>query len=211
MALTLYYHPLSSYCQKVLIALYENATPFEAVKIDLGEPASRAKLTDLWPIGKFPVLKDGDAVVPESSIIIDYLDQNYPGATRFMPEDREAARAVRLADRFYDCYVNDPIGRLAGARLRPERDHVGIAQALAMIAAAVDLVEKTMAGRAWAAGETFSLADCAAAPSLFYADLQQPFAAAHPNAAAYLARLKARPSFARVLEEAAPYLHLVPR
>lgn len=211
MALQLLFHPLSSYCQKVLIALYEKGTPFEPVKIDLSDPASRAKLTTHWPIGKFPLLLDGEAVIPESSIIIEYLDQKYPGATRFVPADAEAARAVRLKDRFFDCYIDDPLGRIAGARMRDPRDAVGEAQGKSLIATALAITEKDMAGKTWAAGESFSLADCAAAPALFYADMIQPFAGTHPNAAAYLARLKARPSFARALHEAEPYLHMVPK
>ena len=207
MALALYYHPLSSYCQKVLIALYENDTAFEKVPIDLGDPESRARLTALWPIGKFPVLADGDKVVPESSIIIDYLDQHYPGPTRFIPADREAARQVRFVERLYDCHINDALGRIAAARLRPDRDTVTIERALALIGTALDIIEKDPAMRR----DGFTLADCAAAPALFYADMVAPFAATRPKTAAYLATLKARPSFARVLAEAAPYLHLVPR
>ena len=213
MALTLYFHPLSSYCQKVLIALYENATPFEPLQIDLGDPASRAKLTAHWPIGKFPVLTDGDHVVPESSIIIEYLDAKYPGPTRFIPSDPDLARQTRLKDRFYDCHIDDQLGRIATLRLRPEghRDPRGMVEARARIETALAMVEKDMADKTCAMGDTFTLADCAAAPALFYADMVAPFAATHPNATAYLERLKARPSYARALAEAAPYLHMVPK
>jgi len=213
MALALYFHPLSSYCQKVLMALYENATPFEPVPIDLGDPVSRARLTAHWPIGKFPVLVDGDWVVPESSIIIEYLDQKYPGPVRFIPADPDVARQMRLRDRFFDCYIDDQLGRIAGLRLRPEgqKDPRGITEAQTRIETALDLVDKDMATKAWAMGETFTMADCAAAPALFYANMVIPFGQTHPHAMAYLKRLMARPSYARALREAEPYLHLVPQ
>jgi len=213
MALTLYFHPLSSYCQKVLIALYENATPFEPVQIDLGDPVSRAKLTAHWPIGKFPVLVDDGWVVPESSIIIEYLDQKYPGPVRFIPADADLARQMRLRDRFFDCYIDDQLGRIAADRMRAAGQHdvLSVERAQATITAALDLVDKDMASKTWAMGETFTMADCAAAPALFYADMVAPFGATHPLAMAYLKRLMARPSFARALREAEPYLHLVPQ
>jgi glutathione S-transferase len=213
MALTLYYHPLSSYCHKALIALYENATPFEPHKIDLQEPASRAVLVGIWPIGKFPVLKDGDHVVPESSIIIEYLDQKYPGPTRLLPADPDLARQVRMRDRFFDFYVNDTMGRIVADRLRPEakKDPFGVDEARTRLETALKLVDEMMASQTWAVGETFTLADCAAAPSLFYADMVAPFATRLPHAAAYLKRLTERASFARCLKDAAPYLEWVPR
>ena len=211
MALTLYFHPLSSYCQKVLMALYENNTPFEPVQIDLSDPVSRATLTAHWPIGKMPVLVDSDWVVPESSIIIEYLDMKYPGRTRFIPADPDLARQMRLRDRFSDCYIDDHLGRIAAARMRPNGpDAIAVESSKAMIATALAVVESDMAAKTWAMGETFTMADCAAAPALFYADMVVPFAATHPHAMAYLKRLMARRSYARALREAAPYLHLVP-
>ncbi|MGB5903746.1 MAG: glutathione S-transferase family protein [Xanthobacteraceae bacterium] len=215
MSLTLYMHPLSSYCHKTLIALYENATPFTAVSVNLGDPDERAMLLKLWGVGKFPVLQD-DArgeVVPESSIIIDYLDRHYPGATRLIPEDGDAARAVRFADRFYDLHIHNHMQKVVGNRLRPAdaKDPHGVEDAKTRMRAAYDIAEREMASRSWAAGDDFSMADCAAAPALFYAAKVLPYADSHPHLAAYLERLKARPSYARVLKEAEPYFHMFPQ
>lgn len=215
MSLTLYMHPLSSYCHKVLIALYENGTPFTAVSVNLGDPDERAMLLKLWGVGKFPVLQDNarNDVVPESSIIIDYLDRHYPGATRLVPEDADAARAVRLADRFYDLHIHNHMQKVVGNRLRPAgaKDPHGVEDAKTRMRAAYDIAERDMASRPWAAGDDFSMADCAAAPALFYAARVLPYADTHPHLAAYLERLKARPSYARVLKEAEPYFHMFPQ
>jgi glutathione S-transferase len=215
MPLTLYYHPLSSFCWKVLIALYENGTPFTPVMVDLGNAAERAALLKLWPVGKFPVLRDdvNDRIVPESSIIIEYLDRHYPGATRLLAEDADLARQTRLRDRFYDLYVHLSVQKIVGDRLRPADagDAYGVAQAKARLASCYGMIDKEMAGRTWAMGEAFSLADCAAAPALFYGSMVVPFGDAHTNVAAYLKRLKARPSFARVVREAEPYFGMIPK
>lgn len=212
MSLTLHFHPLSSFCHKVLIALYENDTPFTPHLVDLGDAEARAALLKLWPIGKFPVLCDAarDRTVPETSIIIEYLDQTFPGPTRFIPADPELAREVRLADRFYDLHVMDPMQKIVADRLRPAagKDPLGVEQARARLATAYGVIERDMATRRWAAGDSFSMADCAAAPALFYAGKVAPFADTHPNIAAYFARLQERPSYARVLAEAQPYMHL---
>lgn len=214
MSLVLYYHPLSSYCHKVLIALYENATPFTPHFVDLGKPESRKELTDKWPLGKLPVLvdKSRDWVVPESSIIIEYLGQHYPGPVKFLPVDADRARQVRSRDRFYDLHIDDHLFVIAGHRLRPEdkRDPFGLAQTMDRLRVALDLANEDLAGKTWAMGEEFSLADCAAAPALFYTNMVMPFYETHKNAAAYLERMKARPSYARTLKEAEPYLHMVP-
>ncbi|MBN8960708.1 MAG: glutathione S-transferase family protein [Rhizobiales bacterium] len=215
MSLTLYMHPLSSYCHKAMIALYENATPFTAVSVNLGDPDERAMLLKLWGVGKFPVLED-DArgeVVPESSIIIEYLDRHYPGATRLIPADGDAARAVRFADRFYDLHIHNHMQKVVGNRLRPAgaKDPHGVEDAKTRMRAAYDIAEREMASLGWAAGDDFSMADCAAAPALFYAAKVLPYADTHPHLAAYLERLKARPSYARVLKEAEPYFHMFPQ
>lgn len=213
-SLKLYCHPLASFCMKVLVALYENETAFEFRLVDLGDPASRAAFLALWPIGKFPVLHDEarERVVPESSIIIEYLDQIYPGRVALLPKDPELARATRLRDRFFDLYVHEPMQKIVTDKLRPagQNDAHGVAQARALLQTAYDLLEKEMTSKTWAMGEDFSLADCAAAPALFYADKVAPLRAGHPNLASYLARLQARPSFARVLSEAQPYFALFP-
>jgi glutathione S-transferase len=215
MPLTLYYHPLSSFCWKALIALYENGTPFTPQMVDLSKEDERAALLKIWPIGKFPVLHDSanDRIVPESTIIIEYLDTHYPGATRFLPEDADAARQTRLRDRFYDLYVHLPMQKIMGDRLRPAnaRDAYGVEEAKARIKSCYGMIDKEVGSRTWAMGETFGLADCAAAPALFYAGMVVPFGAGHNNLGAYFERLKARPSFARVLKEAEPYFDMVPK
>jgi glutathione S-transferase len=215
MTLKLYFHPLSSFSQKVLIALYENDTPFEPHIVDFGDEASRREFLELWRMGKFPVLKDEarDWMVPETSIIIEYLDHHYPGPTRFIPVDPDIARQMRLRDRFFDLYINVPMQKIVGDRLRAEGQHdpLGVEEARRLLSTALELVDGAMGSKEWAAGAEFSMADCAAAPALWYANEVQPFAQKHPNAYAYLQRLMKRPSFARALREAEPYLRYFPR
>ena len=215
MVLKLYFHPFASYCQKVLIALYENETPFSGELVDLGDPAARAAFLKVWPIGKFPVLRDDarDQTIPESSIIIEYLAQHYPGRSALIPADAEQARHTRLRDRFYDLQVQEPMQKIVGDRLRPagKSDAFGVELAKASLLTAYGMIERQMATNTWATGSDFSMADCAAAPALFFADWVVPFGAAHPNVAAYLQRLLARPSIARVTREAEPYAQLFPR
>jgi glutathione S-transferase len=215
MSLTLHFHPLASYCHKVLTALYENETPFTANMVDLGNEAERAALLKLWPIGKFPVLRDDarDQTVPESTVIIEYLDRYYPGRTRFIPEDADRARGVRLRDRFYDLYVHEPMQKIVGDRIRPQgkADPHGVEEARARLRTSYAMIDQEMAGQSWAMGEAFSLADCAAAPALFYANEVMPFGDGYRSVAAYFDRLKARPCYARVLKEAEPYFAMFPR
>jgi glutathione S-transferase len=215
MTLQLHFHPLSSFSQKVLIALYENDTPFDPYIVKFGDETSRRDFFELWPLGKIPVLKDmaRDWMVPETSIIIEYLDQHYPGPTRFIPEDPDLARRMRLRDRFFDLYVNGPMQKIVTDRLRPEGGHdsFGVDEARRLLSTALELVDGAMGSKEWAAGTEFSMADCAAAPALWYANEVQPFADKHSNAFAYLKRLMARPSFARALREAEPYLAYFPR
>ena len=215
MTLQLHFHPLSSFSQKVLIALYENGTPFEPHIVNFGDETSRREFFEIWRIGKIPVLKDTarDWMVPETSIIIEYLDQHYPGATRFIPADADTARQMRMRDRFFDLYINAPMAKVVTDRLRPEAQHdsLGVDEARRLLSTALELVDGAMGAKAWAAGAEFSMADCAAAPALWYANEVQPFAEKHPNAYAYLQRLMARPSFARTLREAEPYLNYFPR
>jgi glutathione S-transferase len=215
MSLTLHYHPLASYCWKALIALYENGIAFTPNLVDLGNPAERAALVKLWGIGKFPVLRDDarNETVPESSIVVEYLDHNYPGRTRFIPDDPARALQTRLRDRFYDLYVHLPMQKIMGDRLRPadKRDPHGVEEARAQLLTSYAMIEQQMARGGWAMGEDFTLADCAAAPPLFYGSMVVPFGDANRNLAAYVERLKARPSFARVLKEAEPYFQMVPK
>jgi glutathione S-transferase len=215
MALTFYFHPLSSYCHKALIALYENATPFVAKVVNLQDPAESEAFRKLWPVRKFPLLHDADRdrTIPESSIIIEYLDQYYPGRTRFIPSDPDVARETRLQDRFFDLYIHQPMQQAVGDRLRPaeSRDPFGVNEAKTRLRSSYDIADQHLAGRAWAMGDEFTMADCAAAPALFFADKVVPFAGTHRNLAAYFARLQQRPSYARVLKEAQPFMQHFPK
>jgi len=215
MPLKLYFHPLASFCQKVLIALYENDTPFEPHLVDLADPASNAAFKRIWPIGKFPVLRDEekDRLVPESTIIVEYLAQHYPGRTQLVPADADLARQARMCDRFYDLHVHVPMQKIITDRLRPagKNDPHGVEEAKALLRTACDMLNQDMRTKTWAMGDEFSMADCAAAPPLFYANMVMPFGDTHKNVARYLGRLVKRPSYARVLKEAQPYLGLVPK
>jgi len=214
MSLTLHFHPLSSFCWKALIALYENDTPFAANKVDLGNPAEREALLKLSPIGRFPVLEDTGRhqVAPESSIIIEYLDRHYPGRTRFIPVDPQAALQTRLRDRFLDLYLHLQMQKVIGDRLRPAsaKDPHGVEQARAQIRKSYDIFESQLTGSEWAMGPEFGLVDCAAAPPLFYCSQVERFGE-RKKLTAYFERLKARPSFARVLKEAEPYFAMFPK
>ena len=213
MSLTLYAHPLSSYCWKALIALYENDTPFTLRQLDFGDEAAVAEFSRLWPIARMPILIDGGTTVVETSIVIEHLALHHPGPVRLLPEDPAVALETRTLDRIFDNYVMTPMQRIVFDRIRPadDRDPTGVEQSRALLETAYGWLEDKLAGREWAAGNGFSLADCAAAPSLHYADKVQPLAGRFPNVAAYLARLEARPSFARVLREAEPYSHMFPQ
>lgn len=210
MTLKLYAHPFSSYCQKAITALYENGTPFEFKLLDNGPNSD--ELNALWPIGRFPVLMDGERMVPEASIIIEYLGLHYPGPVRLVPADPQEALQVRLMDRFFDNYISTPQQTVVFDAIRAEGEHdlVGVARARAQLETAYAWLDKAMAGRTWAAGEAFSLADCGAAPFLFYADWTHRIDAAFANVWAYRRRLLARPSFARAVDEARPYRHFFP-
>ncbi len=204
MALTLYAHPFSSYCQKVLIALWENDTPFAYRHLE--EPGAAEERAALWPLGRFPVLVDEGRTVAESSIIIEHLQLYHPGPTRFLPGDPEAALEVRFLDRFFDHYVMAPAQLPVAEALRADgRKDAAMGEARRALQIAYAWLEARLSGCTWAAGESFSLADCAAAPALFYADWVHPIGAEFPGVRAYRARLLARPSFARAVEEARPY------
>jgi glutathione S-transferase len=209
----LYFHPFASFCQKVLIALYENGTPFEPHLVDLGDPASRDAFLAIWPVGRMPVLVDRAAnrTIPESSIIIEYLDRHYPGSMPLIPSEFDQALETRLQDRFFDLQVSEPMQKIVIDRIRPkgQGDRHGVEAAKASLLTAYNLLDRQMATRTWAAGEAFSMADCSAAPALFYADWVVPITHAHVRA--YLDRLMNRPSFARAVEEARPYRGLFPR
>ncbi len=214
MSLKLHFHPLASFCWKALIALYENDTLFEPIVVDLGNAESRAAFAAIWPMAKFPVLQDGalGSTVAEATVVIEYLDAFYPGRTRFLPRDAERAWQARMWDRVFDHYVHEPMQKIVGDRLRPEGggDPFGVEQAKAQIRQAYALLDREIGSRTWAMGDAFSLVDCAAAPSLFYAGIVVPFGPELKSLPAYLDRLMARPSFARVLKEAEPYFPLFP-
>jgi glutathione S-transferase len=214
MSLTLHYHPLASYCWKVLIALYENGTPFEAKIVDLMDASEAKAFRQFSPMGKMPALHDGTRgrTIVETSVIIEYLDRHYPGPIRLLPEDPDEVLRVRFAERFFDFYVQDPMSKIVTDNLRPEgrRDVFGVEKARTELAVAYDAIEARLPQGMWPSGEAFTLADCAALPALFYAGKVQPFADTHPGLAAYFDRIARRPSFKRVLEEAEPYFKLFP-
>lgn len=214
MSLTLYYHPLASYCQKVLLALYEGAVPFKPRLINLGDVQDRTALAALWPWGKFPVLRDEGRgrTVPESSVVIEYLARHFAGASALLPEDPDARSEVRLWDRVFDGYVHAPMQQIVADSLRPtgERDARGVAEARAALHRAYALLDRHLEQQTWAASPNFSMADCAAMPALFYAAIVAPIPERHGQLLAYFERLMQRASAQRVLREAQPYFSSFP-
>ncbi|MEN3146889.1 glutathione S-transferase family protein [Neorhizobium sp. IRAMC:178] len=208
----LYSHPFSSYCQKVLTALYENGTEFDTRMLGPEDPSAYEDLCSMWPVKRFPVLLDGEKRVFESSIVIEYLGVHYPGPVKLIPTDADAALDVRMMDRFFDNYISTPQQKVVFNAIRPEehRDPYGVTEARGMLDAAYGWLDERMAGREWAAADAFSLADCAAAPALFYADWTHPIGEQFANVRAYRSRLLARPSFARAVDEARPYRSFFP-
>ena len=213
MALKFYYHPLASFCHKVLVPLYEKGVSFEPIIVDFGNPESAAAFKAIWPMAKMPVLVDeaSGATVAESTIIIEYLDAFYPGAIQLIPQDPEQAWRVRFWDRFFDHYVHEPMQRIVADELRPQgkRDPFGVEQSKSQISEAYGVIEKQLEGRTWITGEDFTLADCAALPGLFYLSVIVPFAD-RALLSAYYRRLMTRPAATRVLREAEPYLKFYP-
>ncbi len=212
MSLALYGHPFSSYTQKALIALYENATPFEFRTIGPETPQHAAEWLRRWPLAKFPLLVDGERTLVETSIVIEYLQIAHPGPVRLLPADPMAALDVRFLDRFFDLYVMDPLQLAVASALKmiPMTKEKGLALAAERLERSYAWLEGQLAGKTWAAGAEFTLADCAAAPSLFYADWVHRISEAYPVLRAYRARLLARPSVARAVEEARPFRPLFP-
>jgi glutathione S-transferase len=206
--LVLYGHPFSSYCQKALIALDELSLPFTfRVLGSPDDPEANAEFAALWPIRRMPVLVDEGRTIVESSVIIEHLSLRAPGPARMLPADPVAALEPRKMDRFFDNYVMAPMQKIVLDHLRPEgdRDAYGVAEARRLLGSAYAWLEGTMADRTWAAGEEFGLADCAAAPSLFFADWVHPIPDDLPNARAFRARLLARPSIIRAVDAARPF------
>lgn len=212
MSLTLHYHPLSSFCQKAIVGLYELDVPFHKHLVDLGDPAQRAAFLEVWPMGKFPVLRDEARrlTIPESSVLLEYAEAM--SASRLIPEDRDAAITTRVRDRFFDLYVNVPMGKIVADKLRPvdARDPLGVEQAKAQLVSAYAVADDWLREGPWAVGDAFTLADCAAAPALFYARLLVPIEDRFAHLQRYFARLSERPSFARAVLEAKPYFASFP-
>lgn len=209
---SLYAHPFSSYCQKVLIALYENETPFTYRKLGPEDPTAMSELAQLWPLKKFPVLLDEGQTYVESSVIIEHLSLRYPGALQLLPKDPRDALEVRMMDRFFDNYVMTPMQKIVADFMRPgsDRDATGVKDARALLDSAYGWLNGVMARRNWAGGSDFSLGDCAGAPSLFYADWVQEIGAEFSHVRAYRGRLLARASVARTVDEARPYRQFFP-
>lgn len=200
---TLFYHPFASFCQKVMIGLYELDVSFEPHLVDLADPVAREEFARVWPFAKFPVLRDGDTVIPESTLILEHLNRHYGS---LIPEGD--ALKCRLLDRVLDSYVQEPMQKVVLDRLRPEgqSDPFGVEQARQQLRASYAYLDTQIASP-WALGDVFSMVDCAAAPALFYAHHAAPLT---PTLRAYLERLQGRPSFARVLDEARPYFKNFP-
>lgn len=209
--LQLFGHPFSSCTQKVLIALYADGTAFGYRVLSPEQPENGAEFARLWPIGKFPLLVDGDEVVPETTAIIEHLQAEHRGPNAWIP-DGALGRRVRLLDRIFDFYLMTPMQRIVFEALRPEgaADPFGVEQARELLRKAYDWLDANLPSGGWASGEEFSLADCAAAPSLFYADWVEPIGEERPNLTAYRARLLAHPAVARAVDEARPYRPLFP-
>ena len=210
MSLTLYYHPLASFCHKVLIALYENGCEFEKRIIDLGNEADRADLQAIWPFCKFPVLRDHarNRDVPETTLIIEYLDHFFKSTCPLLPDNWDDAREVRHWDRLFDSYVQAPMQKIVSDRISDAQGN--LTSERAMLNTAYSMIDRHMSSRTWVAGQDFSMADCAAAPALFYASTVQPFPREARSLSAYFDRLTQRPSFQRVINEARPYFSLYP-
>jgi glutathione S-transferase len=214
MPLTLYFHPLASFCHKVLIAFYENEVAFRAKTVDLLDPGSAAELLARWPVGKIPVLYDAkrDRSVPETSIIIEYVQQHYPGSVPLLPAGADDRLEARLWERFFDLYISVPMQKIVGDRIRPKgsKDPAGVADARRTLDTAYAMIDAQMMGKAWAIGDGFTIADCAAAPGLFFASIVHPFHHGQHQLEAYFERLLDRPSMRRVLQEARPFFSMFP-
>lgn len=210
--LQLFAHPFSSYCWKVLIALYENDLAFDYRPLDPEHPENGAEWARRWPLRKMPLLVHGEHAVSESSIIVEYLQLHFPGPARLVPDDPASAIEVRHLDRVFDGYVMTPMGRIVVDAMRADgaKDPQGVADAHVLLAQSYGWLDTALRGRHWAAGDAFTLADCAAAPALFYADWVHPIGPEHAALAGYRARLLDRPSVKRAVDEARPYRHLFP-
>jgi glutathione S-transferase len=212
MTLQLFGHPFSSYTMKALIALYENETPFDFRILGPDQPDNTAELAQRWPIARFPLLVDGETTVFETSAIIEHLTAFHPGPVPLIPADAKKAAPIRMLDRVFDNHVMIPVQTIVFDARRPEdvRDPYGVSQAKTALETIYAWLDHTLAGRQWAAGDAFTLADAAAAPALFYADWVHPIGENRTTLRAYRTRLLARPSFARCIDDARPYRPFFP-
>ena len=212
MTLCLFAHPFSSYCQKALMALYENSIPFNLRLLSSDGAGTGQEFASRWPIKRMPMLVDGNNVVREATVIIEYIDQKYRGAVRLIPEEPSAALDSRFMDRFFDNYIMTPMQKIVSNKIRPaeHRDPYGVDEAKTLLDTAYGWLDDIMSNRHWATGDSFTLADCAAAPSLFYADWSHPIDDKFANVRSYRKRLLERPSFARAVDEARQYRPLFP-
>ena len=214
MSLTLYLHPLATFCHKVMIALEEAQLPYSAVVVDFADPASARLVSDHWAVGKIPLLHDAASgrYVAETTIILEYLAGRYPAMARLWPDQAETLLEARLWDRFFDLYVQQPLQKIVTDRIRPmgSNDPHGVAEARKNLHTAYGMIEEHMSGRVWAVGSEFSIADCAAFPGLFFAGIVEPFPGSATTLSAYFERLLARPSVTSVLAQAQPYFTMFP-
>jgi glutathione S-transferase len=212
MTLQLLGHPFSSYTMKALIALYENETPFDFRILGPDHSENGAELARRWPVARFPMLIDGETTVVETSAIIEHLAAFHPGPVKLIPADAKAAVPVRMLDRVFDSHVMGPVQTIVFDARRPQeaRDPYGVSQARNALDTIYGWLDHVLAGRRWAAGDAFTMADASAAPSLFYADWVQPIGEDRSTLKAYRARLLARPSFARCVDDARPYRPFFP-
>jgi glutathione S-transferase len=212
MTIEFYGHPFSSYCMKALIAFYENGIPFEWRMVSPDHPENGAAWAGKWPIRKFPIIVDGDRQVMEATSIVEYLAVAHPGPVKLIPEDPKTAVKVRMMDRIFDNYVMTPQGKCVFDFIKPSenRDPTGVADAKTMLETIYAWLDTELTGHEWAVGDDFTLADCAAGPSLFYADWTHAIPEKFTTLIAYRKRLLARPSFARCVDEARPFRPFFP-
>ncbi|MCW7504562.1 glutathione S-transferase family protein [Leptospira paudalimensis] len=212
--LLLYYHPLASFCHKVLIALYENGTEFEPRFVDLSEEESRSELFAYWPVGKIPLLRDRmrNQIIPETSVIIEYISEYYPGTANLLPTPTQESIGVRLWDRFFDLYISDSVQKIVLDRIRPEgqKDPFGVERAYERLPVAYGMLEKELDTKNYIVSDTFTMAECSAVPALFYSDTLLSFRNGYPKLTNYFERLLEKDSVKRTLDEAEPYFHMYP-
>ena len=209
MSLLLFGHPFSSYTWKALIPLYADGTPFAFRNVDASQPGAMDELKALWPIGKFPLLVDDGRPIAEATCIIEHLQAHHPGPNRWIPAG-EQGRQVRFLDRFFDLHIQGNFHPAVSHAIWPDGEGLGAQRGRAALLVAYDWLEANLPDAPWAAGDEFTLADCAAAPALFYADWVERIGDERPRLQSYRARLLAHPAVSRAVEEARPYRHYFP-